>query len=352
MTIPASGTVEGVPLLTVVVPAYNAERHLARALGGLGDVQGLEVIIVDDGSTDRTGILADRWADRYPERLRVVHQENRGHGGAINTGVAAARGAFVRVLDADDWLDRRALDALLAVLAASEASAEGVDAVFTDFVHERHGKSARTARFDTVFPEGRVFAWSDTERFLRRQVLMMHAIVYRTALLRRIGLRLPEHTFYVDNLFVMQPLVHVRRMRYVPVPLYRYYIGRAGQSVAPEVMVARVDEQLRVNRLALASLPDPQAVARDGMPDELHRALVHHLEGVCAVTSATLARGGSPQHLAERARFWREVRESSPWLYTRMRRSLIGATSNLPGQAGRRATSLVYLVVRRVVGFS
>lgn len=350
--IPVSGTVEGVPVLTVVVPAYNVEGYLARALDELGEVTGVEVVIVDDGSTDRTGMLADIWAARYPQRLRVVHQENRGHGGAINAGIAAARGTFVKVLDADDWLDIRSLRVLLTTLSASEADGESLDAVFTDFVHERLGKSARPARFDTVFPAGRVFAWSDTERFTRRQVLMMHAIVYRTALLREIGLQLPEHTFYVDNLFVTQPLVHVRRMRYVPVPLYRYFIGRAGQSVAPEVMVARVEQQLRVNRLALATLPDQRDVVRGGIPVELHRALVHHLEGVCAVTSATLARGGTAQHLAERARFWRDVRESSPWLYTRMRRSLLGATSNLPGHAGRRATRLVYHVARRVVGFS
>ncbi len=74
-----------------------------------------------------------------------------------------------------------------------------VDAVFTDFVHERVGKSPKAARFDSVLPEGRVFEWSDTERFGRRQVLMMHAIVYRTQLLRDVGLSLPEHTFYVDN---------------------------------------------------------------------------------------------------------------------------------------------------------
>lgn len=340
------------PLLSIVVPAYNAEGYLARALDDPVLVSGVEIVVVDDGSTDRTGALADAWAARHPERVRVIHQANRGHGGAINTGVAAATGTFVKVLDADDWLSLAALRALLSALTASEEAGEELDAVFTDFVHERLGKSTRAARFDAVFPAGRVFGWGDTERFSRRQVLMMHAIVYRTELLRRIGLRLPEHTFYVDNLFVVQPLAHVRRMRYLPVPLYRYFIGRESQSVAPDVMLERVDQQLRVNRLALAALPDQAAVARGEVPTELHRALVHHLEGVCAVTSATLARGGTAWHLSERSRFWAEVRRSSPWLYTRVRRSLIGTTSNLPGQAGRKATSLAYHVARRVVGFS
>jgi hypothetical protein len=348
----ASARVDRVPLLTVVVPAYNAAAYLGRALDGLGAFDGLEVIIVDDGSTDRTGELADAWAARHPERLRVIHQVNRGHGGAINTGVEHATGTYVKVLDADDWLDLDALRTLLRTLAAIEEDGSEVDAVFTDFVHERIDKTPRIARFDSVFPTDRVFGWDETERFSRRQVLMMHAIVYRTQVLRECGLRLPEHTFYVDNLFVMTPLLQVRRMRYLQIPLYRYFVGRAGQSVAPEVMLSRVDQQLRVNRLALAVLPQPADVARGAVPIQLHRALLHHLEGVCAVTSATLARGGSPSHLVERDRFWREVRAENPWLYTRMRRTLLGAVSNLPGQAGRSATRFAYHVARRVVGFS
>jgi hypothetical protein len=343
-----SGTLKGVPLLTIVVPAYNADAYLNRAMAAIVNVAGLEVIIVDDGSTDRTGRLADAWAVRYPDTVRVIHQANAGHGGAINAGLAAARGEFLKVLDADDWLDEPSLRVVMGALR----EVEGVDAVFTDFVHEREGKSPKVARFDTVFPAGRVFTWQETERFARRQVLMMHAIIFRAQLLRDSGLHLPEHTFYVDNLFVVTPLVHVRRMRYVPVPLYRYYIGRSGQSVAPEVMVRRVDQQLRVNRLTLAELPSQARVTRGEVPIQLYRALLHHLEGVCAVTSATLARAGTRAHLAQRDAFWHEVKAENPWLYTRMRRTLIGATSNLPGQAGRRATSLAYHVARRVVGFS
>lgn len=344
----SSVMLDGVPLLTVVIPAFNAEAHLHRALEGVVGEPGVEIVVVDDGSTDGTGRLADDWAARHPETVRVIRQPNRGHGGAINAGLAAAAGTFLKVLDADDWVDRASLRTLLSSLAASD----DVDAVFTDFVHERVGKTPKTARFDTVFPTGRDFTWEETERFARRQVLMMHAIVFRTSVLRDSGLQLPEHTFYVDNLFVVTPLARVRRMRYLPVPLYRYFIGREGQSVAPEVMVRRVDQQLRVNRLALAALPAQADVARGDVPIQLYRALLHHVEGVCAVTSATLARAGTPAHLAQRNAFWREVKAENPWLYTRMRRTLIGTTSNLPGQAGRRATNLAYHFARRVVGFS
>lgn len=337
------------PLLSVVIPAYNARASLDRAIADLTVVEGIEVLVVNDGSVDDTGAIADGWATRFPAVVRVIHQPNRGHGGAINAGIDAAQGEFIKVLDADDWLDLPSLRRLIAALASVS---DDVDAVFTDFVHERLGKRPKTARFDSVFPGDGEFGWEHTRKFGRRQILMMHAIVYRTRVVRACNLRLPERTFYVDSLYVVLPLAEVRRMVYLPLPLYRYAIGRAGQSVAARTMVDRVDQQLRVNRLALAALPHAASVAHGSVPVELQRALVHYVQGVCAVTSATLVRGGTAQHLAQRAEFWRELRDRNPALYRQMRRSVIGTTSNLPGAAGRRATSIAYSVARRVVGFS
>lgn len=343
---------ENVTLLTLVVPAFNAQGYLTRALEPLRRITGdVEVIIVDDGSTDATGEIADGYASARPDVFRVIHQENKGHGGAINTGLAAARGRYLKVLDADDWLSVPALERAVATLRVLEEDG-GVDAMFTDYIHDRVGKSNKTTRFHTVFPAERTFRWEETERFTRRQVLMMHAITYRTELLRRVGLELPEHTFYVDNLFVLVPLAQVRRMYYLPVGLYHYHIGRADQSVNPEVMVSRVDQQLRVNLLALQTLPSADDVRGAVTPPRLHAALLHYVEAICAVTSATLARSGTAEHLMRRQRFWSEVKAENPWLYARVRRSLLGASSNLPGQAGRHVTSIAYSVARRVVGFS
>ncbi|WP_417504631.1 glycosyltransferase family 2 protein [Microbacterium sp.] len=269
------------PLLSVIVPAYNAAAYLGRALDGLGAVRGIEVIVVDDGSTDGTREVAEAWAARSPESIRVVSQENRGHGGAINTGLASARGDYFKVLDADDWLDIRSLRLLVAHLDVLRETGTEVDAVFTDFVHERLGKSPKAARFDSVFPEGRVFEWSDTERFGRRQVLMMHAIVYRTQLLRDVGLSLPEHTFYVDNLFV-RPFARLRRANYLPVPLYRYFISVRAVGRA-RVMVRRRPAAARVNRLALATSVHADLAAGGCRGSCIGRCSI--TSSVCAVTS-------------------------------------------------------------------
>lgn len=334
------------PLLTIVVPAYQAAEYLDRAVGALARADlPVEVVIVDDGSSDETGRIADGYAAAHPERFRVVHQDNRGHGGAINAGLAAARGLYTKVLDADDWLDQAALEALLDEIERLEPA--GVDAIVTNYVHERVGRGRRAVRFRSVMPAGRPFGWDEVGRFGKRQYLMMHALVYRTELLRRTGLELPEHTFYVDNLFVVAPLALTRRLVYLDVDLYRYYIGRADQSVDERVMVRRVDQQVRVNRLVLRALPTPTSV-----PKGLYSYLVHHVDVLCGITSIMLVRAGTPEHLAQREAFWRDIRADSPHVYQRLRRGVIGTSANLPGGAGRRMSLLAYRVARRVVGFS
>ncbi|WP_240482455.1 glycosyltransferase family 2 protein [Microbacterium sediminis] len=334
------------PLLTIVVPAYDAAAYLDRALSPLRGVAGIEVVVVDDGSRDDTGAIADRYAAEEPEIFRVIHQRNAGHGGAINAGIAAARGTYLKVLDADDWIDRLALTRVLTTLTRLERTG-GVDALVTNYVHERVGRSRRTTRYSNVMPAGHVFGWEEVGEFGRRQYLMMHALTYRTALLREAELTLPEHTFYVDNLYVVRPLAHTRRLYYLDVDLYRYFIGRADQSVNDAVMVRRVDQQLRVTRLVLAALPHP-----DDVPQGLYGYLLHHVEVLCGITSALLVRAGGSEHLEQRRELWREIKHESPWIYSHLRHGMIGTSANLPGPVGRRATLLTYRVARRVVGFS
>ena len=79
----------------------------------------------------------------------------------------------------------------------------------------------------------------------------MHSVMYRTKLLRECGLELPKHTFYVDNIFVYHPLPHVKYLYYLNVNFYRYFIGRSDQSVNESVMIGRIDQQLKVNRIMI-----------------------------------------------------------------------------------------------------
>ncbi|MFV0427520.1 MAG: glycosyltransferase family 2 protein [Beutenbergiaceae bacterium] len=335
------------PKLTVVVPSYNSQDFLHRCVDSLilaGD--GIEILIVDDGSSDRTAAIAADYCERYPAMIRAISQENAGHGGAINTGLAAATGRYVKVVDSDDWVDPKALATVVARL--DKLAAEDVDMVLSNFVYEKQGRNRRRAvRYRRALPNGRVFGWPQVAKLPKTQYFLMHSIIYRTQLLRDIELELPKHTFYVDNIFAFVPLSHVRRMYYIDVDLYRYFIGRDDQSVAEHVMLRRLDQQLRVNRIMLAH------IAHEVPPTHAaYRYMAHYLEIVSAVTTALLLRAGTSEALAAKAGWWQEIRETDELLYRRMRRGALGQLLNLPGQPGRRITMAAYRAAQWAVGFN
>jgi len=327
-------------ILSVVVPSYNAAGWMERCVDsllavGAGDI---EVLIVDDGSTDATGAIADRYEAANPGIVRAIHKANGGHGSTINLGLAEARGAYFKVVDSDDWVDVEAFAALLETLRGFAATSTSVDLVVSNFVYEKVGRRyKRAVSYRNVLPAGRVFGWQDVGRFRTSQYLMMHSLVYRTEVLRESGLSLPEHTFYVDNLYVYEPLLSVRTMYYLDVDLYRYFIGRPDQSVNEHVMIRRIDQQLKVNRMMMDVPVSPYAV-----PEALYRYLLHHLRIVCVISSTMLLRSGRDEDFDRKVELWRELRYDDPAVYRRLRRSTLGHLVNLPGRPGRSVSMAAY----------
>ncbi|WP_062135762.1 glycosyltransferase family 2 protein [Demequina aestuarii] len=326
--------------LSVVVPAYNAAEWMERCVDSLLvlGARDLEVLIVDDGSTDATGAIADLYQAAHPDVVRAIHKPNGGHGSAINVGLDEARGAYMKVVDSDDWVDVEAFGALLDTLREFIAGGQSVDLVVSNFVYEKVGRRRKRAvRYRNVLPQGRVFSWDQVGRFRTSQFLMMHSLVYRTAVLRECGLRLPEHTFYVDNLYVYEPLPHVRTLFYLDVDLYRYFIGRPDQSVNEQVMITRIDQQLKVNRMMMDVEVSPYEVT-----PSLYRYMLHHLQIVCVISSTMLLRSGRDEDFARKVELWRAIRYDDPAVYRRLRRTTLGHLVNLPGRPGRKASVAVY----------
>ncbi|MDE0573603.1 glycosyltransferase family 2 protein [Demequina sp. B12] len=325
--------------LSVVVPAYQAAGWLERCVDSLlVGAEDLEILIVNDGSRDETGEMADRYAAQHPGIIRAIHKPNGGHGSTINVGIDEAQGTYLKVVDSDDWVDQGALVALLETLRGFASQADAVDLVFSNFVYEKVGrKYKRAVRYHNVLPLGRVFGWEDVGKFRASQYLMMHSLVYRTEVLRECGLRLPEHTFYVDNLYVYVPLQHVKSMYYLDVDLYRYFIGRPDQSVNEAVMIKRIDQQLKVNKLLSDVEVNPFEV-----PPALYRYLLHHLRIVCVISSTMLLRSGRDEDFERRVQMWKELRYDDPVVYRKLRRSPLVQIVNLPGRPGRKVSSVAY----------
>ena len=256
-------------LITFTVPCYNSAAYMDRCVETLLPAgEEAEIILVDDGSKDDTGKIADAYAEKYPNIVKVIHQENGGHGEGVNQGIRNASGMYFKVVDSDDWLDAEALQKVMQTLRGFAAMEQPVDLLMCNYVYEHVvDNTHHTVSYKSILPQDRVFAWDEIGRFPPSQNILMHTVIYRTQILRDSGLELPKHTFYVDNVFVYQPLPLCQRLYYMDIDLYRYFIGRDDQSVNESVMVKRVDQQLRVTKIMidavdLYALPESQKKLR------------------------------------------------------------------------------------------
>ncbi len=333
-------------LLSIVVPSYNSENYLSRCLDTV--VQGgddVEVIVVDDGSTDHTADIAREYCSLYPGIVRLIQKENGGHGSAVNCGLQAAIGTFFKVVDSDDWLDPSAYRNVLDVLR----KAESVDLIITNYVYEYFYAGKRNCvKFGNVLPVGEVITWDDMKRFRISQFMIMHAMIYRTEVLIKSGLRLPEHTFYVDNIFAYVPLPFVKKLMYVDCDLYRYFIGRADQSVNTEVMIKRIDQQLRVTRI----MADSYDLFADVSSQKLQEYMLHYLSIMVAISLIHLYLSDNPADSKKAPELLEYIHSRDERLYQAVRSAFVNRFIRLLHKEGRHVTKAGFQIARRIYKFS
>lgn len=338
-----------VKLLTVTVPCYNSEQYMEKCIESLlPGGEDVEIIIVDDGSTDKTGEIADRYAEEYPSMVRVIHQKNSGHGSAVNTGMENATGIYFKVVDSDDWVNKDSYLRILVALRCLVGGHQVIDMVISNFVYEKEGAGRkRVVAFRHVLPDGEVFTWDEVGHFHVAQYILMHSVIYRTRLLTDCGLKLPEHTFYVDNLFVFEPLPYVKNLYYIDTNFYRYYIGRADQSVHESVMIERVDQQIKVNKLMIDYLTSTRIANR-----KTYKYMVKYLDIITTVSSIMLIRAKTAEALEKKRELWAYLKKKDKRLYCRLRHGFMGRTMNLPGKSGRRISTGLYKIAQKFVQFN
>ena len=336
-------------LLSVAVPCYNSQDYMEHCIETLlsgGD--DMEILIVNDGSKDKTGEIADKLAEKYPDIIKAIHQENAGHGGAVMTGLKNATGVYFRVVDSDDWLDTDALAQVLRRLRDLTKSGEYVDLFISNYIYDKTDSGRkRVIKYKSALPEDKIFTWNDVGKFHKWENLLMHAMIYRTEILRKSGLDLPKHTFYVDNLYCSVPLGVVEKLYYLNVDLYHYYIGREGQSVQEQVMIKRIDQQILVNKLMMEQI-DLEHIQN---PRQQRTILQYH-DMITAVTSVLLTVSGTPENLNKKRELWNYIRENHPWEYKKLRYSLFGVFMHLPGFVGRKLQVIFYRIANRIFSFN
>lgn len=338
-------------LITFAVPCYNSESYMKKCINSLLKAGNkAEIIIVDDGSTDKTAAIADNYAVEYPKIIRVVHQENGGHGEAVNTGLKNAEGKYFKVVDSDDWLDEEALLTVIEKLEEIEEKHINLDMFIANYVYEKVSDgTSRRITYKSILPVDEFFSWKDIGKFSPPNYILMHSVIYKTEILRTSKLQLPKHTFYVDNIFVYQPLPYVKTMYYMDIDLYRYYIGRADQSVNEQNMIKRIDQQILVTK-TMIQLYDVSEIIEHN--EKLGKYMLHYLSMMMAICFIFLTIDEKEESLEKIKELKSFLREKMPTLYNKIIHRSIAFFSNIPTHQGRKAVVGVYHVLRKIYKFN
>lgn len=338
-------------LLTITVPCYNSEAYMHKCIDSL--VTGgeeVEVLIVNDGSSDKTQEIGEEYEMKYPGIVRLINKENGGHGSAVNTGIEQASGKYIKIVDSDDWVKQSAYVEILNKIREFEGENCSIDMLVSNFVYEKAGeKRHKVMSYRHALPSNSFFTWDDVKHFNKVQYILMHSVIFRTQLLRNCGLKLPEHTFYVDNLYVFQPLPWVQNMYYLDVNFYRYFIGRDDQSVNESIMIKRIDQQIKVNKLMVDFFASKNP---DTLNKHLRSYMYNYLGIITTVSSILLIRENTQESLAKKEALWTYIKGKNDSIYKKLRHSLLGVTMNLPGKVGRKFSVDGYKICQKIFKFN
>lgn len=220
-------------VLTIVVPTYNMEKYLDRGLSSLiisdENMRKLEVLVVNDGSKDRSSEIAHFYEQRYPNTFRVIDKENGNYGSCVNRGLQEATGKYIKILDADDWFDTEVLDLFISYLLEVDA-----DLIISDYkVVDAKGDVSETYNFK--LPTDHQFGLDELSEGTITW-LWHQGITYKTEKVRAINYQQTEGISYTDDEWIYAPMVKVQQICYFPHYLYLYLRGREGQTFDPTVL--------------------------------------------------------------------------------------------------------------------
>ena len=236
-------------LLSLIIPTYNMAALLPRCLDSLVRAQQakcLDVLVVNDGSKDKSSAIGHEYERQYPGVVRVIDKPNGNYGSTINAALLVATGKYVKVLDSDDYFDTIALDRLLKALSQTT-----VDMVVTPFTLLGARGSREVVRYNTMGREpyayGRVYDLDDVlgDGYIR--FFLMHSLVYRTDLLREIGYRQTEGISYTDTEWATIPIFHAKTILFLVHNVYQYNLDRDGQTMSPAVLMRSIPQMEQVN---------------------------------------------------------------------------------------------------------
>lgn len=330
--------------ISFVVPCYNSSEYMRKCVNSLlvggNDV---EIIIIDDGSIDDTLSIARDYEKKYPKIVRTIHQKNGGHGEGINTGLKYASGKYFKVVDSDDWVDKRALKKAIKLVKSIDS-----DLVVTNYVYTyKDNRPDKAINFSNVFPCDKEITWDDIGRFKATQYLSLHSMMYKKSVLDEAKIKLPKHVFYEDNLFIYWPLPYTKTIYYLDFDFYRYFIGREDQSVQKSQMIKRSSHQVLVSR---------EVCNKYNLSDIENKKLRKLMKRECVflmTIGVVFSRiGKTKEGERQYKELWKSVKRDNPKLYYRIRYTSKASLVSIPTKLGRFIAVFGYNLAYRLVNFN
>ena len=336
-------------LVSFAVPCFNSANYMAKCIESLLKAgEDVEIIIVNDGSTkDNTKEIADYYAQKYPTIIKAVHKENGGHGDAVNFGLKNATGLYFKVVDSDDWVDEQALKVYIDTIRSFGENCP--DAIVSNYVYEHvEDNTQKFVNYRKELPVGKVFGFEETKKFEVGKFIAMHSLTYKTSILKEIGLELPKHTFYVDNIFICKPLPHIKTFYYIDVDLYRYFIGRSDQSVNESVIMKRIDQHILVTKILIEDCKIDNI--KKSSP-KLYRYMLSHISILMTINSIYLIKINTKESFEKKRALWQEFKEKDLVTYKKCRRKFVGITGSNSKFVCKICT-WIYVIVRKIFKFN
>lgn len=340
--------INSMKVLTVAIPCYNSSEYMEHAIESLlVGKEDIEILVVNDGSTDETADIAKRYEEKYPDIVRLINKPNGGHGDAVNTGIKNASGVYFKVVDSDDWVNSEVLLKIIKFLKKMIENKTDLDMLITNYVYDKVGeKKKKVVGYKSCLPVNKIFGWEDIGHFKKSQNILMHSVIYRSEVLMKCGLELPKHTFYVDNIFVFQPLPYIKSIYYMDESFYHYFIGREDQSVNEKVMMGRIDQQIRVNKLMIDYYDSNKG------SEKCKKYMIKYLDMITIVSSVYLMKIGTKESLEKKDDLWDYLKQNKNEAYKKMRHCFIGFVLNQNNCLAIGLTKAVYTVSRKIFKFN
>lgn len=335
-------------LISFLVPCYNSEAYMHICLDSLlkANHDQIEIIVVDDGSKDKTGEIADKYQTENPDVIRVIHKENGGHGDAINDGIKVATGKYFKIVDSDDWAD---LDALNKVLEAISNTKEEPDLYLMNYVYYKgYENRAKVINYKSVLEPNKLLAWKDVKFKNLEKNLTLHSCMFKLSVIKESGVVLPKHASYEDNFFVYAGMVHTKTVMYIDGDFYCYLIGRDGQSVSYANCVKKYKDHLLCSQ-SMNDFTDLMAIKKTDKAR--YKVLYHHIRLIFCISVLYTRLSKEPKSREDFKSFLKDLKAKHKKLYKKLRYGSIAGFLLFPGAFGRGFNRFILWLSKKFVPF-